>query len=48
MLRQRCQRNIQTHDCAGKVYTFVTYAGYKRYKLRVRFKNGSIKTRKRG
>ena len=48
MLRQRCQRNTQTHDCAGKVYTFVTYTGYKRYKLRVRCKNGSIKTRKRG
>ncbi len=47
MLRQRGYRNIRAHDCTGKVYTFVAFAGHKRYKLRVRSKNGSIKTRKR-
>jgi hypothetical protein len=47
MLRQQGYRHIQAHDCTGKVYTFVAYAGHKRYKLRIRSKNGSIKTRKR-
>ena len=47
MLRQHGYRHIRAHDCTGKVYTFIAYAGHKRYKLRVRSKNGSIKTRKR-
>lgn len=47
MLRRRGYRRIQAHDCTGKVYTFIAYAGHKRYKLRVRSRNASIKTRKR-
>ena len=47
MLRRRGYRRIRSYDCTGKVYTFIAYAGHKRYKLRVRSRNGSIKTRKR-
>ena len=47
MLRQQGYRRIRAHDCTGKVYTFIAFAGHKRYKLRIRSKNASIKTRKR-
>lgn len=47
MLRQKGYRRIEARDCTGKVYTFFAYAGHKRYKLRVRSRNGSFKTRKR-
>ena len=47
MLRRQGYRRIRAHDCTGKVYTFIAYAGHKRYKLRIRSKNASIKTRKR-
>lgn len=47
MLCNRGYRNIQPYDCKGKVYSFFAYSGHQRYKLRVRSKNGSIKTRKR-
>lgn len=47
MLRQKGYRRIEARDCTGKVYTFFAYAGHKRYKLRIRSRNGSFKTRKR-
>ena len=47
MLRNRGFHRIQPYDCKGKVYSFFAYAGHKKYKLRVRSKNGSIKTQKR-
>lgn len=47
ILRRKGYRRIQAHDCTGKVYTFVAYAGHKRYKLRVYSRNGSFKSRTR-
>lgn len=47
LLRDWGYRHIKVHDCTGKVYTFVAYAGRKRYRLRIYSHDGSFKTRRR-
>ena len=47
MLRRRGYRHIRAYDCTGKVYSFIAYIGHKRYKLRIRSRDASTKTRKR-
>lgn len=45
LLRQRGYRRIRAHDCRGNIYNFDAYLGSRRFKLRVRSKNGTIKSR---
>ena len=47
LLHQHGYRRIRAHDCKGKIYNFDAYYGSKRYKLKVRSRNGSIKSRAR-
>jgi len=47
ILLERGYRRIRSRDCKGTVYGFHANRGSKRYKLRVRSRNGTIASRKR-
>ena len=47
ILRERGYRRIRSYDCKGSVYGFRAERGSRRFKLRVRSRNGRIASRKR-